>query len=261
MVILPQLFEGKVMHKRISPRVNLFTYGIYYVSLPLSSLEKAECGRWFSLNRAGINSFYNKDHGPRDGSNLLLWIRKILREQNASDINGEVVLVTMPRTFGYVFNPVSFWLCYDDNNILKAVLCEVSNTFGEFHNYLCMHSDHREILPGDDFYSDKIFHVSPFLKREGRYTFRFTSVQGGFGARIDFEEIPGEKKLITTLNGRLVDWEKARLRALSVRYPLVSLRAIILIHWQAIKLLAKGIRYIPKPVQLESKLSKGFDYK
>ena len=245
------------MHRRITPRVNHFTYGIYYVALPLSNIEQARCGRWFSLNQAGINGFYDKDHGSRDGSNLLVWIRNLLKSQDAGDINGEVVLVTMPRTFGYVFNPVSFWLCYDDQKILRAVLCEVSNTFGEHHNYLCMHSDRREILPGDLFESDKIFHVSPFLKREGRYTFRFTKTQESFGAWIDYEENPGEKKLLTTLTGRLIPWEKNQIQKLSLRYPLVSLRALFLIHWQALKLLGKGIRYIKKPVQLAQKLSRG----
>lgn len=259
--MMPQLFHGKVMHRRLSPRENLFTYGIYYVSLPLSRLHEAECGRWFTLNRLGINSFYDKDHGPRDGGDLLLWMRQILSDHDAGDINGEIVLLTMPRTFGYGFNPVSFWLCHDNNNILKAVLCEVSNTFGEMHNYLCMHPDQREILPGDIFESDKVFHVSPFLKREGRYIFRFTSTKENFGAWIDHEEVPGQKKLVTTLTGHFSPWEKGGLKALTLRYPLVSLRAIILIHWQALKLVSKGIRYIPKPEQLASRLSRSFDYK
>lgn len=257
MGMMPQIFCGKVMHKRTSPRTNLFTYGIYYVCLPLSRLRESECGRWFSLNRPGINSFYEKDHGPRDGSSLLLWMRKILREQNAEDINGEVVLVAMPRTFGYVFNPVSFWLCYDDKEVMRAVLCEVSNTFGEHHNYLCMHSDRREILPEDVFRSDKLFHVSPFLEREGRYTFRFKKTPDGFGAWIDYEDKPGEKKLITTLTGSLSLWDMRYLRTLSLRYPLVSLRALALIHWQALKLIRKGIRYIPKPEQLPDRQSRG----
>jgi DUF1365 family protein len=261
MAISAQLLNGQVMHKRLSPKVNAFKYGIYYVCLPLSSLREVTCGRWFGINRRSFNSLYNEDHGARDGSDLLLWIKKILYERNAGDIDGEVVLVTMPRTLGYVFNPISFWLCYDAAGVLRAVLCEVCNTFGENHSYLCLHEDHREIRPEDIFESDKVFHVSPFLKREGRYTFRFTKTEKSFGAWIDYEEKRGEKKLLTMLTGSLEPWSEAGLRGLFWRYPLVSLRAVGLIHWQALKLLAKGIRYVPKPAQLAERLSRGADYK
>ncbi len=257
MAIKPEIFLGRVMHKRLSPKVNEFVYGIYYLSLPLSSLRQCAVKAWFGVNASGLMSFYNRDHGDRSGDDPLVWVRNILHEQNADDIDGEVVLVTMPRTFGYVFNPVSFWLCYDASEVLRAVLCEVNNTFGEAHSYLCLHDDHRAITADDWFESDKMFHVSPFLKREGKYRFRFAKSEKGFGAWIDYEEIPGETKLLTALTGHLTPWHAAELRRVFWRYPLVSLRALGLIHWQALKLVAKGIRYISKPAQLKSRFTRG----
>lgn len=89
------------------------------------------------IERASVFSFRNRDHGARDGSPLLPWIQTPLRAQGLAELcDGEIVLQTMPRIFGFVFNPVSFWFCHDRAGALRVVLAEVSNTFGERHNYL-----------------------------------------------------------------------------------------------------------------------------
>lgn len=257
MAIEPQILSGQVMHKRLAPKVNAFTYGIYYVALPLSRLKECHVKGWFGINRFGLMAFYNKDHGHRTSESLLPWIKDILHKQRADDVDGEVILVTMPRTIGYVFNPVSFWLCYDSSETLRAVLCEVNNTFGETHSYLCIHDDHRAISSEDIFESEKLFHVSPFLKRDGKYKFRFAKTDKGFGAWIDYEEDSAQKVLLTSLTGQFIQWTSGELSHVFWRYPLVSLRALGLIHWQALKLIAKGIRYIAKPAQLKIRLTRG----
>lgn len=256
MALSSGILQAQVTHKRLSPKVNAFTYGLYYVALPLSQLKKLDLGRWFSINRPGIMSFYESDHGQRTGKDLLAWIRNVLTPYKAEHMCHDVLLVTMPRTFGYVFNPVSFWLCYDDQDVLRAILCEVNNTFGETHSYLCLHDDHREIKSTDIFQGDKKFHVSPFLKRVGLYQFRFAKTDTGFGAWIEYEEEAGSKKLLTVLTGSLVPFTKSALKQAFWRHPMVSLRAVILIHWQAVKLVFKGIRYVPKPEQLESRIER-----
>ncbi|MBU6236075.1 MAG: DUF1365 family protein, partial [Alphaproteobacteria bacterium] len=160
-----------------------------------------------------------------------------------------VVLVTMPRVLGYVFNPVSFWLCYDEMGQLRAVLCEVNNTFGEHHDYLCVRPDKGPIGDTDTLVGSKQFHVSPFMEREGSYTFRFTCRDDALGFWIDHYDAEGKKLLVTSLVGKLHGFDDATLWRMFWRYPLVPLVAIIRIHWQALRLISKGIGYIRKPPQ------------
>lgn len=247
MEIKPQLYTAKVMHKRLFPKVNAFNYGIYYLALPLSQLS--------DIKLPVMMSFHPKDHGPKDGNNLDDWIRKILQQYGLDEIVEEVTLIAMPRILGYVFNPVSFWMCKDTNHDLRAVLVEVNNTFGETHSYLCAHPDHRIIQAEDVMEAQKLFHVSPFLKREGHYLFRFSSNENKLGMWIDFYNAEGKKQLITSLIGKLAPLTKQRARKAFWAHPLVTLKTIFLIHWQAIKLVSKGIKYVPKPTQQEKRLS------
>lgn len=249
MAINPTIFNAKVMHKRTLPRINQFTYGVYYLACPLDRLDELEDGWRFGLNRRGILSFHTKDHGERDGTDLREWAKARLAEYNMTEANGEIVLVAMPRVLGYVFNPVSFWLCFDRQQSLRAVICEVNNTFGETHSYLCAHNDHRPIEPDDWLEGDKAFHVSPFMHREGRYRFRFAWKYNLLGIWIDYDNADGDRQLLTSLTGALVPYgRKSRAHAFW-SHPLVTFKTITLIHWQALKLVAKNIRYVPKPQQ------------
>jgi uncharacterized protein len=241
---------AKVMHKRLLPKTHSFQYGIYYLALPLSSLANIP----FAYNRFGIQSFYDKDHGPRDGSSLENWARNILTDHGV-EADGEIVLVCMPRVLGYVFNPVSFWLCHNKRGEIKAVLCEVHNTFGEQHTYICVHKDHRSITGISPLFAEKVFHVSPFLNREGQYEFRFDINDDHFNVVINFHNATGHKQVITSLTGRLKTLDKESLRYAFWRYPLVTFKAITMIHWHALKLVLKRIKYIPKPKQKQQKIS------
>ena len=250
MGVSPQIFFGKVMHGRLFPKRNFFTYGIYYLSIPLSDMRDITIAH----NRFSALSFYDRDHGLCDGSNLNDWGQKILKDHGIEE-DLDITLVCMPRVFGYVFNPVSFWLCRNTDNQLKAVLCEVHNTFGERHTYICAHEDLSEILEGEIISGQKLFHVSPFLKREGCYDFRFSFVDDKFGAWIDFYDGEGKKQLVTSLVGNLEKMDKKNLNKAFWFYPLVTFKAIILIHWQAFNLVSKGIKYISRPKQLAERIS------
>ena len=240
------------MHKRFFPKVNGFTYGIYYIAFPLSKMGEMDQGWRFGVNRAALSGFYEKDHGPRDGSSLELWIRGILNERGIH-ADGEIVLICMPRVLGHVFNPVSFWLCHDKAGNLCAVLYEVNNTFGETHSYLC--ASQGTIGPDDVLEAEKLFHVSPFLPREGHYKFRFNVRENKIGVWIDYYAADGRKQLSTALTGALQPWTRGGLNRVFWRYPLVSLMALTRIHWHALRLLFKGIRYVPHPTQRIEKIS------
>ena len=256
MEIKPQFLFGQVMHKRLFPKENGFCYGIYYLALPLSKISAALENKFFKINRWGVLSFYNRDHGYRNDDPPEQWARDILKQHNVDQADGDMLLVAMPRVFGYVFNPVSFWYCFDIDQKLRAVICEVNNTFGETHSYICVHDDQREITQDDVITGQKVFHVSPFLEREGHYEFRFALKDDKMGAWIDFYDEKAQKKLITALNGKFAPLTQSYAFRAFWRYPLVTFKAIFLIHWQAVKLFVKGTEYVPRPLQNKDKVTK-----
>lgn len=254
-ITTPHVFGGKVMHARLFPRENKFTYGIYYLACPLSKIKDMARGLFMTVNRFGLLAFYDRDHGKRTNTDLESWIKPILIQNNLADATHTITLVTMPRVLGYVFNPVSFWLCSDSDGALKAVLCEVNNTFGETHSYLCARPDRQAIRPDEWLEGEKLFHVSPFLERMGTYRFKFNVQDKAMGFYIDFYNEEGKKQLVTTLTGTLEPYSTKVLFRQFLKNPLVTLTAVWRIHWQAVKLVWKGIKYIPKPKQKDIKFS------
>ncbi|MCI5048797.1 MAG: DUF1365 domain-containing protein [Rickettsiales bacterium] len=255
MEIAPQILHAKVMHKRLFPKENAFQYGVYYLALPLDGLSDESMNARLPINRFAPVSFHTKDHGERNDEPLSDWLTSILTSYHLNDRIKHVMLICMPRILGYVFNPVSFWLCLDEHKQLCAVICEVHNTFGEAHSYVCAHADRRPITSNDWMQAEKLFHVSPFLEREGSYQFRFALEGEKLGIWIDFYDEAGEKKLLTSLVGTLTPLSKPALRHAFWSHPLVTLKTICLIHWQALRLVVKGIRYMNKPKQKEVRIS------
>ncbi len=245
MVNTPHIYSAKVVHKRILPKENSFSYSVYYLVLPLPA----------STVPGWLASFHAKDLGFRDGSDPLDYAKKILADYGLNTICDRIVLVTMPRVLGYVFNPVSFYLCLDTTDSLRAVLCEVHNTFGEQHTYVCANPDHTPINAEQWLEASKEFHVSPFLDRSGDYLFRFNLSADSLGIWIDYYDKEQQKQLITSLIGTFSPLTPYYLRRAFWRHPMVTLKAISLIHWQALRLVFKGIRYIAKPAQFESKVT------
>ncbi len=245
MVIAPQLYTAQVMHKRLLPKKNAFHYGVYYLALPLPAPNIPGC----------LINFHAKDLGQRDGSDPTPWVRGILTNYGLDKAVKHIMLITMPRVLGYVFNPVSFYFCLDNDRRLRAVLCEVHNTFGDQHSYLCANPDHAPIAPDQWLEADKVFHVSPFLRRDGIYKFRFDLEAETLGIWIDYYDAANKKQLVTSLAGRFSPLTSANLSKAFWRHPLVTLKAIALIHWQALRIIMKGIRYIPKPAPLSPKVT------
>jgi DUF1365 family protein len=242
----PQLMRAKVFHKRTEPVVNAFTYHVYYFVLPMHRLEMLDsCG--IARDRFGLCAFYHKDHGARDGSDSAVWAREVLRKFKLEAPEDSLVLFTMPRILGHVFNPVSFWFSVTPQGECKRVIAEVNNTFGETHSYVLAHADGRAIHADDVFASDKNFHVSPFLPVEGGYEFRFVLKESSIGITIDFINAEGRKQLLTTLSGSLTELTRSAKWKAFFAMPMVTLKVIALIHLQAFKLMGKRVRYLRKP--------------
>jgi DUF1365 family protein len=250
----PQLFHGSVLHSRLRPRRNAFRYRVFFLRFALGDLSQLE-NVLFSINRWNLFSFHFQDHGARDGSHPKGWIRALLDREGLDMADGEVLLQTFPRMLGYVFNPVSFWLCHDQAGHLRAVLCEVSNTFGEHHNYLLCHPDHRPILNGDTMTARKVFHVSPFCNVAGDYRFQFNIGKQATTVRIDYDD-PDGKLLVTAITGKSSTFGAAALARAFVRYPWMTLGVISRIHLQAIRLWIKGVPWFAKPLPPSRELTR-----
>jgi DUF1365 family protein len=245
MEIAPQIFTAKVMHKRLFPKINGFTYRVYYLALPLPAPPLPSL----------VQRFPADDLGYRDGRAPEIWAREVLAQYGFASTVRHILLITMPRVLGYVFNPVSFYLCFDEENHLRAVINEVHNTFGEQHSYLCAHADKRPITAEDWLEAEKVFHVSPFLERSGHYRFRFDVQHTALGIWIDYYDKEHNKQLITALTGQLSPLTRGALIGAFWAHPLITLKSIALIHWQAIRLMKKGVRYLRKPESLPQKLT------
>jgi DUF1365 family protein len=245
----PSLCTGTVMHARFaagqSPAAHRFVYPLFFLALPLSALAEAG-NRWFGVERTRLLSLRLRDHGARDGSPLLPWIRRLLAAEGITTADGEVVLQTFPRLFGFVFNPVSFWFCLDCDGALRAVLAEVRNTFGDRHNYLVAHPDQRPITSADTLPARKVFHVSPFFPVAGEYRFRFDLSPQHRRVELDYW-LDGERVLATALEGVPQTLDAAAARRALLRQPLMTFAVVWRIHWQALQLWLKRAVFHSRP--------------
>jgi DUF1365 family protein len=243
---VPRLYFGTVMHRRLQPAENHFQYPVFFLSVPLTRTESLE-NRLFSVNRWNLFSLRYADYGARDGSDPLAWAHEVLESNGLGCADGEIWLQTFPRVLGYAFNPVSFYFCHDRAGALRAVLCEVNNTFGERHHYLLAHADRRPIGPRDTLQTRKAFHVSPFARVEGGYRFRFRSQGASTLARIEYFGPAGDL-LHTSISGHAAPYGSRALAAAFVRYPWMTLGVILRIHYQALRLWLKRVPFFRKPV-------------
>lgn len=240
------LYDGTVMHRRHGAGAHDFRHGVFFMRWRIDG-EAASLPWPVSRNRWNLFGFYDADHGPRDGSPLEPWIRGLLARNGLACADGAIWLQAFPRVLGYVFNPVSFWLCHDRNGALRAVLAEVSNTFGEHHNYLIAHADARPILGEDWLTVRKVFHVSPFFAVRGRYRFRFADAGARCVFRIDYDNGEGAQ-LLTSIGGAGAPATAAALLRAFFRYPWMTLGVMLRIHHHALRLWLKRVPFFTKPL-------------
>lgn len=254
-----QLCTGEVRHTRLRPVRHAFAYRVFFLRLPLRSLQHLRDPfdklRLFSRNRFNLLSFHDADHG--DGKQPpLTWIDSLLHEQDITDADGEIWLQTFPRVLGYVFNPVSFWFCHRRDGTLRALLCQVSNTFGERHCYLL--DSGKTIVNGEELEARKVFHVSPFCKVEGNYRFRFlrrAGTQEKTLASISYDDAHGPL-LDTSVAGTSAPLGDRAVLAAFFTHPLMTLAIVARIHWQALRLWLRRVPFHSKPAPPSAKVTR-----
>lgn len=238
--------DAVVVHRRLRPRANAFRYRVAYLRLGLGDLARA-ANRWLKVDRAGLVAFHRADHGRRDGADLEAWLRGLLSDHGLAEAcDGPAELMTLPRMLGYVFNPVSFWFCRDRAGGLRAVLCEVNNTFGESHCYLVHHPDHRPLQPDEWFDGRKVFHVSPFLPVDGSYRFRFRCDSERIHVDVNYHDAEG-LMLATSVGGRLEPLTAGAVVRRFLGNPMMTIGVVARIHWQALQLWRKRVKFHAKP--------------
>jgi DUF1365 family protein len=240
--MLVQRIRAETFHGRKGPVKNAFRYSVDYVLL---DPDRARAPRLFGRNRAGLMSVHDADHGGAPGTGKgAPWAREVLAAHGLP--TDRVLLLAQPRLLGHVFNPVAFWLAYDHVGHLRAVIAEVTNTYGDRHSYLCQREGGTPITREDTITAQKIFHVSPFQPVEGRYDFRFDIRPDRIGIWIDYTTPGGG--LFTNLIGPRVPLTTAGILASAFRRPFGSRRVLALIHWQALKLWWKKVRFHARPL-------------
>lgn len=243
MTAIVEHISGETYHGRRGAVKNAFRYSIDYV-LCNAEAELATPAL-FARDGAGLMSLHDSDHGgaPKAGTGAA-WVRDVMAAHGL-DLPGRIDLLAQPRVLGHVFNPVAFWLCHDATGVLRAVIAEVTNTYGDRHSYLCHHSDLREITKADTIAAQKIFHVSPFQPIEGGYVFRFDISVDHVHIVIDYARSDGG--LVATLKGARVPLSNIGIIKAALRRPFGSRRVLALIHWQAFKLWWKGAVFRARP--------------
>jgi uncharacterized protein len=239
------IIVGEVTHERERPAKHAFTYPLFCVRLPLSKLDSVDAV--LPVNRRGIASFRTTDHGARDGGSLVDWIAKLLQRESVALASplAEVDLITFPRLFGFVFNPVSFYVCRSADDAVLAVVVEVNNTFGETHSYLLTSSGGTSMHSGETLFATKQLHVSPFNEVVGHYSFRFNFSPEQWLARIDYDDGHGHL-LHTHISGRAQAMTRSNFRAALFRFPLQSFAVVARIHWHAFRLAIKRVPFYGK---------------
>ncbi|KQY20998.1 hypothetical protein ASD32_06345 [Rhizobium sp. Root483D2] len=241
------LFSGQIMHQRMKPVGHRFSYDVFSLMVDLDRLDEADrLSAVFSVNGRNLLSFHEKDHSRKDGLSLRSYIDDLLAQNGLAVRPARVLLVCYPRILGLVFNPLSVYYAYADDGTLSAMVYEVRNTFGERHTYVC------PIGPGDVSDAgirqqcDKLFHVSPFIPMAMRYQFRMLPPGEEIRWRILETDTDGPL-LAATFSGVQVPLKTGKILRLVARIPHLTLKIVAGIHWEALKLWIKGVRYIPRP--------------
>jgi DUF1365 family protein len=241
------LYVGPVMHARMKPVQHRFSYTVFSILIDLAELELVDqMSPLFSVNRFNLFSFYEKDHGPRDGTSLNDYALNLFKRAGMDVSDGKIMVLCYPRMLGYVFDPLSVYFGYSREGELKGVLYEVRNTFGEAHTYI------EPVLPGMMTVAGlrqeraKCFYVSPFNSLSMNYLFRLKPPSNSLAVRILVKDKDGPI-LAASFSGKKRTLSSATLLTLALTLPLLTLKIIVGIHVEAFWLWVKGMRLVPRP--------------
>jgi DUF1365 family protein len=240
MMMRSALYLGHVMHRRVRPRIHNLRYSVFTLLLDLDEMQSLDQSlRLFRYNQSGILSFWDKDHGDGKSGDLRTWVDDQLRDAGRLEADMNVQVLCYPRIFGYVFNPLTVYFCYSASGDLRAILYEVSNTFNERHTYVIAVEDGASgpIRQG----CAKELYVSPFIPLDCWYQFHIEPPREKLLIRINESDADGPLLTASFSGERTALTDGSLLKAL-LRYPLMTLKVTLGIHWEALRIWTKGVK-------------------
>ncbi len=238
------LYMGEVRHARYRPKRHRFSYRVFSALLDVDAIDRGSLGlKLFSINRFNLFSLRHRDHGPKDGSKLRPFIERLLEEAGIAAPD-EILILCYPRMFGFAFNPLTVYYCLSGDTV-SAMVYEVRNTFGDDHIYvvpLAGQSEASMVLHE----RDKQMHVSPFIGMQARY--HFSTARPDETLRLVIRETQDDAPLlIASFVGRRVALNDAQLLRAFITHPLMTVKVLVAIHYEAAKLFMKGVPFIRRP--------------
>ena len=239
------LYAGIVVHQRLRPRRHRLSYKLFWMLFDLDELpDMHQSLRFFSYNGHNLIGFRDRDHLDGTGRPLRTQVEAALTEAGIVPDGGPIRLLCMPRVLGSVFNPISVWFCYRRDHSLVAMLYEVNNTFGQRHSYLIPVVDPDAAIVRQS--CDKQFYVSPFMRMAMTYDFRVASPAETTSVIVNASDADG-KMIVTSFVGKRRALTDTALLGVVLRHGMLAVKVVAAIHWEAVKLLLKGLRIQPRP--------------
>ena len=244
------IYNGEVTHTRFKPVRHFLKYKSFSLFIDLDEMtELSRSISIFSYNSFNIFSFYDKDHGGRDGGSLKEWVFKNLSNFEIKENITNIKILCYPRIFGYVFNPLSIFYCYEKEK-LKVIFYEVKNTFNEQHTYIFKIKDNVETTQK----CKKRFYVSPFMDMETYYNFKLNNPKKKLSVLIRQTDAEGTV-LTATQTGEKKELSFKQLLVNFFKYPFMTIKIIGSIHYEAFLLWKKGAIYRKRDIKLKNNLS------
>jgi DUF1365 family protein len=251
------IYAGDVVHQRFAPKPHRLKYSIFQVLLDLDHLDDdLKDLRSFSHNRFNLFGLYDRDHGPDQAdttSSLKTRMAAMLSDKGLYSPGDRIFLLAMPRILGFAFNPISLYFIQNTDDVLKAVVYQVNNTFGDRHSYvLPVRDDGRHIHQQ----ATKRLHVSPFMDtRDMAYDFDLTAPEDRFALNIRLTKVSSEKMLFASFVAERRPLSDKTLLSLFAGMPLMTLKVVWGIYWEALLIWLKGMGLKPKPPTPKSSVS------
>ncbi len=247
MAMASAIYVGRVVHRRLKPTPHHLRYRCFWLLLDLDEIDAIGQSSWlFGYNRSRLYGFRDRDHGNGTNEPLRQQIEALLGDAGVVLAGGAIRILCMPRVLGYGFNPLSVYFCHHADGRLMATIYEVSNTFGERHSYIIA-VDSKTAETGEiRQQAKKDFYVSPFLDQDLTYHFRLERPGERISVAVEVRT-DDEPMLLASLTGERRRLDDAGLAWLLVAHPFLTGKVIAAIHWEALRLVLKGIRLRPRP--------------